>query len=241
MSTDTPPRRRYKPIRKFNIVKDGDTKKQVPVEAKPKAKSKPKPKAVTYAPCTLAYIFIRTRGGHRAALQSFERCYDRDEAQVREFVNRFYDKSQREQDDPEVLDIICKEMKFPPHRFLEWVVGQTFRVGLLSAEYIKALELPAVLQTSLDVAQTPEGFDDRTALLKAAGHHHAAQGASINIDNRKQEINLKQGLPVYEETVHQLAEVLEAVPALPPAPEPVTVSVDQGELIDVEPDDSTAR
>lgn len=125
--------------------------------------------------------------------------------------------------DREPLETYCKAASIDGPTLIAMFAEMSARYSTLHVEVIKHAHLPDVVRTSYEAAKDVANFDDRTAILKAEGVHHAPQGQQININQN----NLTQQLGSHSSFTAEL-EALDEPRQLPAA----TTEFIDGELVD---------
>lgn len=109
------------------------------------------------------------------------------------------------------IEEICLKRDIDPGHFCGVVVEAAVKFRDNATILIAALNLPDVVQHSIQFAKNKEGFRDREALMKHAGFVPTPQGQRINILNQanakagaEAEANAERGLPTFERTISAL-------------------------------------
>lgn len=100
------------------------------------------------------------------------------DAKYRKFIEAY---DERDRDD-QPLEYFCEAAGLDPDDYLADFVKCSKKYAHLHVELIKYAGLPKVVQTSYAEAQKPEGWNDRNAILKQEGLHHAPQANQINVN-----------------------------------------------------------
>jgi hypothetical protein len=111
------------------------------------------------------------------------------------------------------IEEICRQKDVDPGHFCGVVVEAAMKFRDNATILIAALNLPDVVQRSVEFAKQKEGFKDREALMKHAGFVPTPQGQRINILNQanakagaEAEANAERGLPTFERTMAELED-----------------------------------
>lgn len=115
--------------------------------------------------------------------------------------------------DERPLEVYCEAAGITPGEYYGMFASHMLTYANQKIEMIKFAELPEVVRASYQMARTPDGFQDRTAILKHEGQHFAPQANQININ---QGVNVQGGYQAMSDFTAEL-EKLEMAPRELPA------------------------
>lgn len=184
---------------------------------------------------------ISKRGGQATTWMSLlAQSGDPDAAKVLEAYNsvRYVDKRNLP------IEAFCHAAGVSTYRVLELITAAVVRTGAQASTIIASVSHPYIVEKSVEMALTDDGFEDRQLLHKAVGFLPTPKGSQTSItvtQNANPQVAVAAASP--ESTIRRLADrfnqLKEAVPKpLPPAePDEVDLDVEPAE-IEEEEDDS---
>jgi hypothetical protein len=111
------------------------------------------------------------------------------------------------------IEEICLAKDIDPAHFCGVVVEAAVKFRDNATFLIAALNMPDVVEKSVEFALKQDGFKDREALMKHAGFVPTPQGQRINILNQSSakagaeaEANAQRGLPTFERSMLELED-----------------------------------
>lgn len=211
-ATKAKPRTKYE----GRLTKPKPPMSLAPVEGKPEFQ-RTRPPSKHPSSNTLGWAFSHLADGLNDAIELFEQTIkdhefegETEHVEEAKVLVEKYHSTPLDKRYPLLLDDLCRELRFKPEVFFAWVMERAFAFVAQTRDFLQMLYYPQVLEASFKSAIAEKGgFKDRNAILQQTGDHFAPRGASINIDNRRQTLNVEdRGLPDFDETVNELHEVL---------------------------------
>jgi len=140
--------------------------------------------------------------------------YWRQLPKTKEEAKKFYERGLIEdldlyQESPCILDLMVAHLDISPIRFYQYVEGYLMQFIRDRVEHVRRVRIAKLYDASIEYGMKEQGFKDRNAILQQEGLHFTPKGQSISINQNLNQANIEDsGLPVFEDTVHKLSELL---------------------------------